>query len=699
MSDVRLASGTNLGQETGPGSGARRRAPGGPDSSLDLGSLPDVESPSGAARSDVRPEEGAEWAGEEPAVEATEEEAPAAALAEDRPARREPAQAAGRGVAWAGGALLGLAIGTMVCLGLWMAHVEPPGSWRGDAAKAAGGAGAGAAPAPGPANAVVAPAGMSRVDLLRAGEWERAAQAGIEQVEGDNPEALAERGEYRWLTYLQKAGGRVAKDDPAVQAAAADLQKAADANNADALFWLGHLQETTGQADKARATYDKGAKAFKDDPGQRGRFEAALHRLDLRAPARAARGPVGADGLTLMLVALQPPPAGDKAAAGPASRAGEEAGTEFWQAADLARQHKYAEAVKAIDAAKALHEQRRFARMRKAQNPLSDPTEEIFLRACDELKAYWQLQDKLRAAGYLDVAENSDPARAVDALVARAKEGGGAKGLADKLIQEKVIEKPEDVARGVDDLLAGRKKAEEERADLEGKLKKARAAGEMAMRDEAKARDRSGQLSKGVAELDAKLTEAQAREKELQEQSGEAGAVLKRVEDELARARFLDPREGRGAVLPGLRAALRKAAQADARAEGPPSRPAEEAKGPPATAPERSAPRRVEVPASANPQDAERYYAEGLHDYFAGRYGAAEREFGEAVALDAADARYHYFLGLARLRQGKGAGDEFRQGAALEWQDRPPREAVSAALERVQGPVRRTVNEARVQPQ
>ena len=44
-------------------------------------------------------------------------------------------------------------------------------------------------------------------------------------------------------------------DDPAVQQAQDDLSKA---GTPDAMFWLGHLQEATGQVDKARATYTKG---------------------------------------------------------------------------------------------------------------------------------------------------------------------------------------------------------------------------------------------------------------------------------------------------------------------------------------------------------------------------------------------------------------------------------------------------------
>ena len=74
--------------------------------------------------------------------------------------------------------------------------------------------------------------------------------------------------------------------------------------------------------------------------------------------------------------------------------------------------------------------------------------------------------------------------------------------------------------------------------------------------------------------------------------------------------------------------------------------------------------------------------------------------FLDAIKNDALDARYHYFLGLARLAQNKQeAYEDFEQGAKLEAQDRPSRVAVSVALERVQGPARQALNETRKRAQ
>jgi TolA-binding protein len=108
--------------------------------------------------------------------------------------------------------------------------------------------------------------------------------------------------------------------------------------------------------------------------------------------------------------------------------------------------------------------------------------------------------------------------------------------------------------------------------------------------------------------------------------------------------------------------------------------------------------RPVKVPVVAgtpNPQDAEKHYAAGLSRYFRRRYSDAEAEFLQAIENDTQDARFFYFLGLSRFMQGKSAADDFAQGAALERQDRPGLEAVSRALERIQGPERLIVNESR----
>jgi tetratricopeptide (TPR) repeat protein len=109
--------------------------------------------------------------------------------------------------------------------------------------------------------------------------------------------------------------------------------------------------------------------------------------------------------------------------------------------------------------------------------------------------------------------------------------------------------------------------------------------------------------------------------------------------------------------------------------------------------------RRPDTRTPADPFQAEKAYGAGLNAYFGKKYVEAEREFASAVENDNGDARYFYFLGLARLARGdRAAYEDFDQGAALERMGRPDRAAVSRALERVQGDVRRVLNRIRSRP-
>ncbi len=101
-----------------------------------------------------------------------------------------------------------------------------------------------------------------------------------------------------------------------------------------------------------------------------------------------------------------------------------------------------------------------------------------------------------------------------------------------------------------------------------------------------------------------------------------------------------------------------------------------------------------------NPLEAEKHFAAGLNFYFDRDYTNAEKEFLLTVENDPQDARYFYFLGLSRLGQSKrrDAFADFDEGAMLERLNRPSPAAVSESLERIQGPLRRIVNEVRTRP-
>jgi hypothetical protein len=112
-------------------------------------------------------------------------------------------------------------------------------------------------------------------------------------------------------------------------------------------------------------------------------------------------------------------------------------------------------------------------------------------------------------------------------------------------------------------------------------------------------------------------------------------------------------------------------------------------------------PRPVQPPSGdvqeGNPLLAEASYMAGVQSYWAGAYERAEEQFLTAIRNDNRDARYHYYLGLTRLslRKQSAAQQDFERGADMERQGRPSRAAVNAALERIQGSMRQSVERYR----
>jgi hypothetical protein len=390
-----------------------------------------------------------------------------------------------------------------------------------------------------PAQQTQQPRGPSREDLanmVRNGDYEAATKAGIDQAQAATDDELAARGEYRLGAYLQKARGKIDPDDPGLQPAIADLTKAAE-KNADALYHLGLISELGNNLPKAREAYTKGVQAF---PAQKRRFQSALDRVEWKEEEKArgaARAPrqerEHAALLALLLISLQQPAAQAPQPGQPQPPAEpkadeEEAGSEFWNANKLARQRNFAEAIPALDKARKRHEERRFSRLRKAQNPLSDPTEDIFLRCCDELKAYWQMQDHLRDGRYL--TDKNTPSDALNSLLQTAQTNRETvKGISDKLVKGKIIAEGDDVSKGIDRAIAAKENADKEIADLkteqEKKLKEA---------DE-----KAAKLEKTIKDRDAKLADTE----KLKADNTRLQATLQKITAELAAAKLVDPKE------------------------------------------------------------------------------------------------------------------------------------------------------------
>lgn len=92
-------------------------------------------------------------------------------------------------------------------------------------------------------------------------------------------------------------------------------------------------------------------------------------------------------------------------------------------------------------------------------------------------------------------------------------------------------------------------------------------------------------------------------------------------------------------------------------------------------------------------------YGRGVHAYFAGNTSAAEQYFTEVIQAGSTDPRPYYFRGVLRLRQGRQfeAENDMRIGAAYEARNPGVQNSIGRALQRVQGPSRRTLEKFRRQ--
>ncbi len=473
---------------------------------------------------------------------------------------------------WLGGGLLGAVVATGACAAAWYLGVIP---------------GTEVKPATRPST--VTPQAVTfetKLAHLRNGDFDKAEEAGIERIDEANPEQLAARGEYRWLSYLKKqrvAGAQPKVGDEEVKQALEDLDKvtkdvaAKPEVVADALLWKGNIQEMTNNKPEARNTYLSATSQFAADPVLKRRFDAARIRLDLQTANPGGVGQLPADErervvlVTLLLHMLQ----GDPIPVSPKADA-TEAGYDFWEAVELARKQNFAEALKKLQSARDLHDKRRFAQLRKSQNPTSDPTEEIFLRTCDELKIYWTMQARLRDGKYLDLTAHTDPDKALVALLAAAAGNSKwAEAVGAKLVEAKVIADPKDVEKGIDQLLVDRKTAEAESArvaKLGDELVKAKVIDKPEDLDQGvtKMLTERTKSAKEVADLKATVETAKTDAKKLQDLAAAAetklkmaDAIKKAIKTELVDATYLDANAGDDKLVPAVKNVV-KVARTDA---------------------------------------------------------------------------------------------------------------------------------------
>jgi hypothetical protein len=473
-------------------------------------------------------------------------------------ADEQPVKQRGRTGAWVGGTVLGAVVGTAACLGLWVSGVEPPGSLREmvGTASAPKTGGPGTSVQTGPRTAP--PAGFDQtIDRIKNGDLDKVTEQDLAAANETDPTHVLARAEHRWWSYLRAEKGKnpqaaLSADAAPVKQALADLDKLIQRKSADALFLRAQIREMTGNRKGAEEDYKTGAEKFKADAVQHARFEAALLALET-APKVARHLPPGMrpERLAMLLIHLQAPPGG----AGGNQAAPDEAGYRFWQAIRGVRQGKYDEAVKALDEARARHDQRRYLFPRKPQNPLSDPREEIFLRTCDELKAYWTLLARLKDPKYLELAANQRIPE-VDALLKRGAGGSRTevvKELAEKLLgKDKTVASSDELVKLIGD---DRKATKDQAAKLEEMVEKQ-------TKEITSLTTKLKDTATMLASTADSLKESVAREKALAASSAAANAALA----DLAKAadvEFKDVKTSKEALVNAVRDSARVAKMKD----------------------------------------------------------------------------------------------------------------------------------------
>jgi tetratricopeptide (TPR) repeat protein len=496
--------------------------------------------------------------GEEEALEGAEEE-------EEKPAKKKDKEKAeakprGRAGAWLGGTVLGAVLGSAACLGVWAFGVEPPGQLREMVGTAPAKPANGAPSTGGPGAAAQVAPFEGALGHIRHGDLDKVTAEDLNRADETKAEQLVARAEHRWLSYLRSERGKDAKaplkaDAEPVKQALADLDKAIALKSADALFLRGQIHELTGKAAEAKADYQKGAADFKTDEGQRLRFETALVAMELTEKTAWLAPGMRPALLAVLLAAFQPPPGGAPPAGAPPALP-EEAGYRFWQAVKLARAKEWAKATDALEEARERHDRRRWLLPRKPQNPGSDPRQEIFLRAVDEVKGYWSLLAKLNNPNYL-TADAKDRNPAVDALLTKAQVEARAalvKELGEKLAKGKEVPSAEALVK----LLGDERKANEDKiATLQTSVDD----------QKKKITDLDGMLATTKKDLDTtkkSLVAEEARAKELDAARTAAEGALKDI-GEAVGVKFTDLKSSKDNVVKEVREAKRIAGEKDAK--------------------------------------------------------------------------------------------------------------------------------------
>lgn len=102
---------------------------------------------------------------------------------------------------------------------------------------------------------------------------------------------------------------------------------------------------------------------------------------------------------------------------------------------------------------------------------------------------------------------------------------------------------------------------------------------------------------------------------------------------------------------------------------------------------------------SASAQDVqekfELAYGDGVHHFFSNQYPQAYAAFSRAIETGYRDPRPFYFRGLVAEMTARDGKPDFQVAATLEFQGGGSTRLVNAALERIQGPIRTSLETVR----
>lgn len=400
--------------------------------------------------------------------------------------------------------------------------------------------------------------------LLTGGDPVAALKA-FEQAGADTTEVQAGRGQARWQARVRTADGKLDANDPELVKAVADLNAvynapdlktpAEQAMGAKAALNLGLIQEITGKPKDAVATYEAAGKKF---AGFKKVFDSAKRRITVMS--KKADGTAVSDAdfsrfmphdeafeiATASSIAFDFPPV---------QELDDEAGFHFWDAINSAANWQdpksFDNAIASINKARAAHDVRRKKLAGMGLNPLSDPREQLFLRACDELRFYWTFKKQIYSDPTgMELARKSGTSGALAAMLKAVKDGGS---------QTKLEEATVLASKLSDDLKVAQKKASDDAAAYGIQAKKLDEDKLALLAEKKKADDANAKLltaietsKKDIDEKTALLETAKLALAKSGDKLKAADAALDPLLEKLKAAKLIDEKEPREKVIAAL---------------------------------------------------------------------------------------------------------------------------------------------------